>query len=67
MRFLIKGTDTAGSIAIRRDTADGALKKASELEQGGCWDVAITDPDGRIYISRDFGQLPSDARELPLR
>lgn len=30
MRFLITGTDTSGSITVRRDTAAAALKKATE-------------------------------------
>jgi hypothetical protein len=31
MRFLITGTDTAGSVTVRRDLAEAALKKAAEL------------------------------------
>jgi len=60
MRFLITGTDTSGSITIRRDTAGAALKKAAELDRDGCWDIAITAPGGRRYTSREFDQLPAD-------
>jgi len=59
MWFLITGTDTAGSITVRRDTAGAALKKAAELDRDGCWDITITGPDGRRYTTRDFDQLPA--------
>ena len=59
MWFLITGTDTAGSITVRRDTAGAALKKAGELDRDGCWDITITGPDGRRYTARDFDQLPA--------
>jgi hypothetical protein len=49
MRFLIAGIDTSGSITLRRDTAASALKKASELAEDGCWDIAITSPGGHSY------------------
>jgi hypothetical protein len=61
MRFLITGTDTAGSITVRRDTAVAALKKAAELDQDGCWDITITAPDGRTYTKREFDQVPARA------
>jgi hypothetical protein len=57
MWFFITGTDTAGSVRVRRDTAEAALKKASELDLDGCWDITITGPDGRTYIAREFDQL----------
>jgi hypothetical protein len=59
MWFLITGTDTAGSMTVRRDTAVAALKKAAELDRDGCWDIAITGPDGRRYTMREFDQLPA--------
>jgi hypothetical protein len=62
MRFLITGTDTAGSITVRRDTAAGALKKAAELDQDGSWDITITGPNGRTYTAREFNELA----ELPI-
>jgi hypothetical protein len=57
MWFFITGTDTAGSVTVRRDTAEAALKKAFELDQDGCWDIRITGPDGRTYLAREFDQL----------
>jgi hypothetical protein len=65
--FFIRGTDTSGSISLRRDTIDGALKKAAELVEDGCWDVQITSPDGRVYPSTDFGGLNANeaARSAP--
>jgi hypothetical protein len=33
MRFLITGTDTSGTVALRRDTAAGALKKLSSCRK----------------------------------
>jgi hypothetical protein len=50
----------ARGVVLRRDTAAGALKKASELAEDGCWDIAITSPEGRRYISSEFDQLPAD-------
>ena len=60
MRFLITGTDTSGSITLRRETAAAALKKAAELAEDGCLDVAITAPDGHRYPSDRFDGLPAD-------
>ena len=57
MRFLVTGTDTAGSITVRRDTAAAALKKAAELNQDGSWDITITGPDGRRYTALEFDQM----------
>jgi hypothetical protein len=54
MRFLITGTDTSGSITLRRETAAAALKKAAELAEDGCLDVAITAPDGHRFPSDRF-------------
>jgi hypothetical protein len=60
MRFLITGTDTSGSITLRRETAAAARKKATELAEDGCLDIAITAPDGHRYPQQEFGQLPAD-------
>jgi hypothetical protein len=60
MQFLITGTDTSGSITLRRETAAAALKKAAELAEGGCLNVAITAPDGCRYPSEAFDKLPAD-------
>lgn len=61
MPYLIQGTDTSGSVSLRRDTIAGAAKKAAELIVDGCWDVQITTPDGRIYTSAEFDQLEAKA------
>jgi hypothetical protein len=60
MLFLITGTDNSGSITLRRETAAAALKKAAELAEDGCRDIAITTPDGHQYPSQTFDQLPAD-------
>lgn len=62
MSFFIRGTDTSGSISLRRDTTAAAVKKAAELIADGCWDVEITTPDGRVYSSREFEQLQADVK-----
>ena len=62
MWFFITGTDTAGSVRVRRDTAEAALKKASELDLDGCWDITITGPDGRAYTAGEFDQLGAHGR-----
>jgi hypothetical protein len=60
MRFLITATDISGSITLRRETAAAALKKAAELAESGCRDVAITAPDGRRYPSEKFDRIQAD-------
>ena len=60
MRFLITGTDTSGSITLRRETAAAARKKAAELAEDGCRDIEITAPDGCRYPSQKFDQLPAE-------
>ena len=62
MSFFIQGTDTSGSISLRRDTTAAAVKKAGELIEDGCWDVQITTPDGRVYASTEFDRLLIDAK-----
>jgi len=62
MPFAIQGTDTSGSILLRRENIAAAVKKATELLADGCWDVQITTPDGRVYASSDFDQLQADAK-----
>jgi hypothetical protein len=62
MSFFIQGTDTSGSISLRRENIAAAVKKAAELIADGCWDVQITTPDGRIYASTEFDQLDIDAK-----
>lgn len=55
MSFIITGTDSAGAVSLKRDSAAAAIKKAIELIGDGCRDVCITGPDGRIHA--DFDQL----------
>lgn len=52
--FVINAIDTSGSVTLKRMSFAAALKKARELIEDHCWDVQITDPDGRIYTSDDF-------------
>jgi hypothetical protein len=60
MRFLITATDSSGRITLRRETAAAALKKAAELAEYGCRDIAITAPDGQRYPPPGLDQLPAD-------
>jgi hypothetical protein len=57
MSYIITGTDSAGALSLKRDSAAAAIKKALELMADGCRDVAITAPDGRIYGHPEFGHL----------
>lgn len=57
MNYLVVGIDTAGRIALSRDTARGALKKANELINDGCWDVAIYTPEGKVFASSEFNMF----------
>jgi hypothetical protein len=57
MSFIITGTDSAGAVSLKRDSAGAAIKKALELIGDGCRDVCVTDPDGRIYSHPEFDQL----------
>ena len=52
--FVINAIDTSGSVTLKRLSFASALKKARELIEDHCWDVQITDPDGRVYTSSDF-------------
>lgn len=55
--FVVRGTDTSGSVELKRETLLAALKKARELSEDGCWDVRITAPDGRVYLSTEFDSM----------
>ena len=57
MSYIISGTDSAGAVSLKRDSAAAAIKKAVELMADGCRDVFITDPDGRIYSHAEFDRL----------
>lgn len=54
MPFFVKGTDTSGTVSLRRDNAAGAAKKARELIDDGSWDVEIIAPDGRALPYAEF-------------
>ena len=43
MSYIITGTDSAGALSLKRDSAAAAIKKAVELMADGCRDVCITD------------------------
>ena len=54
MPFFVKGTDTSGTISLRRDNAGAAVKKAKELLADGSWDIEITGPDGQALALAEF-------------
>ena len=62
MNYVITGTDSAGALSLKRDSAAAAIKKAIELMADGCRDVCITDPDGRVYSYAEFDQLRAAER-----
>jgi len=57
MVFLITALDTSGNVTLRRESALAAMKKATELISDGCWNVAVTTPDGATYNPGEFDQL----------
>jgi len=58
MPYTVSGTDIRGVNTVKRKTPELALKKARELTKRGCYNVQITTPEGRIYHSSEFGDLP---------
>jgi len=62
MSYIITGTDSAGTLSLKRDSAAAAIKKAVELMGDGCRDVSIMDPDGRIFSHAEFDQLHAAER-----
>jgi hypothetical protein len=60
--YIITGTDSAGGLSLKRDTAAAALKKAIELMEDGCRDVCITGPDGRVFSHAEFDELRAAVR-----
>jgi len=62
MSYIITGTNSAGVLSLKRDSAAAAVKKAAELMRDGARDVHITDPDGRTYSDAEFSQLYMAAR-----
>ena len=59
MPFFVRGTDTSGTVSLRRDNAAGAVKKARELLDDGSWDVEITGPDGLPHPIAEFEAMVS--------
>jgi hypothetical protein len=62
MSFIITGTDSAGALSLKRDSAAAAIKKAVELIGDGCMEVHITDADGRIHSHAEFDRLRAAER-----
>jgi hypothetical protein len=62
MSYIITGTDSAGALSLKRESAAAAIKKAVELMADGCRDVSITDPDGSIYSHTEFELLRAAER-----
>ena len=58
MPYAVSGTDVRGVNTVNRKTPELALRKARELIKGGCYDVQIRTPEGRIYHSSEFADLP---------
>ncbi len=46
MAYNIFAQNLLGAIALERDSAPGAIKKARELRDDGMWNVRIADDDG---------------------
>jgi hypothetical protein len=62
MSYIIAGTDSAGALSLKRESAAAAVKKAVELMADGCRDVSITDPDGRVHSHAEFDELRAAER-----
>jgi hypothetical protein len=58
MPYAVSGTDMRGVNTVKRKTPELALRKARELIKHGCYDVQIRTPEGRIYHSAEFADLP---------
>jgi hypothetical protein len=41
MSYVVTGTDSAGALSLKRDSAAAAIKKARELMGDGCRDVPL--------------------------
>jgi hypothetical protein len=57
--FFVKGTDTSGTVSLRRDNALAAVKKAKELLDDGSWDIEIIGPDGSPHPLAEFEAMQS--------
>ena len=58
MPYTVSSTDVRGVNTVSRKTPELALRKARELIKRGCYDVQIKTPEGRIYHSAEFADLP---------
>jgi hypothetical protein len=58
MPYTVSGTDVRGVNTVSRKTPELALRKARELIKRGCYDVQIKTPEGRIYHSAEFADMP---------
>jgi len=58
MPYIVSGTDIRGVTSVRRKTPELALRKAREFGRAGCYNIRITTPEGRVYHSSEFGDLP---------
>lgn len=45
MPYFIHARDGAGLVVLRRETREAAEKKAAELREAGCFDVAIVEQE----------------------
>jgi hypothetical protein len=61
MSYIITGTNSAGVLCLKRDSAVAAVKKAAELMREGTRNVHVTAPDGRVYSDVEFAQLNTAA------
>ena len=48
MPYSITAETLIGALTLHRDTADGAIKKARELREGGMWNVRVADDEGVV-------------------
>jgi hypothetical protein len=64
MPYFVHATDVACCLRLRRDTIEGAEKKAREFLLENYWDVRIEYPDGRmravVFASDQHRQDPDD-------
>lgn len=58
MPYTVSATDARGVTTANRKTPELALRKARDLMKRGCYYVQIKTPEGRIYHSSEFGDLP---------
>jgi hypothetical protein len=50
MSYISTGTNSAGVLSLKRDSAVAAVKKAAELMRDGARDVHITAPDAASTV-----------------